>query len=573
VTRPDISVIVPVHDAMPYLITCLSSVLEQSLERERLELVAVDNGSTDESGALLDLLAASWSGMRVIHQEDSGGPSRPRNRGLDVASGRYVYFLDADDYLGAEALERMLTLAEENGSDLVACRRKHVGNKLHVLGAPKARHSGIDTSAAAPWLNDSPISGDLAVYLTVGSDCKHLFRRERIEQLGLRFAEGVHFGEDLMFSVGYLEGAKISVEKDYCCYYERLRDDGGNLTTLLVGTEMHLDAMERGWRLRETYEPEWRRALFARDIALDLARLIFGDHFAGQEAPARRRLVERARALLAKRLPARMAARLPALERLKVELISRGMEPELCELARAMAAGEQGKDVIAGGRVYGGYPRFSGPAAAIPDDYYDVTAELAVCHHLAGLSVEGSRLRLTGHAYIEHVDSAATTTTMILRQRGGKQECRVPVPPVPVAGLAEECGRARYDHELAGFDVELDLASVAPGPLPTGQWGIFLALTAQGVSKEAPLGGDRAASASVPVPAQPDPPFSVSFTKHGALIVQVPGDQPGPADQPGPGGEPRAEIGANAEAALPEVFASPAEFTVTDVSGMPWHIA
>ena len=540
-TRPDISVIVPVHDAMPYLITCLSSVLEQSLERERLELVAVDNGSTDESGALLDLLAASWSGMRVIHQEDSGGPSRPRNRGLDVASGRYVYFLDADDYLGAEALERMLTLAEEHRSDLVACWRKHVGNKLHVRGVPKGRHSGVDNSAALPWLNDErPISGDLAVNLTVGSDCKHLFRRERIERLGLRFADGVHFGEDSMFATSYKEGATISVVADYPCYYERLRDDGGNLTTLLLGTEMHLDAMERAWDLRESYEPAWRRTLFTRDIALDLTRLIFGDQFAGQEAPARRRLVERARVLLETRVPPRMAVRLPALDRLKVELIARGMEPELRELARAMAAGEQDKDVIIGGRVYGGYPRFRDSAIVIPDEYYDVTDELAVYHHLAGLSWEGSRLRMAGYAYIEHVDSAVTTITMILRQRGGNEERRVPLPSAPVAGLAEECGRARYDHETAGFDVELDLGNVAGAPLPPGQWGVFLALAAEGVSKEAPLGGDRAASVGVPVQAQHALPFSVSFAKHGTLTIQIPGDQPGP------GGERRAELGRNA---------------------------
>ena len=87
-TRPDISVVVPVHDAMPYLVTCLASVLEQSIGRDRLELVAVDNGSADGSAAVLDLLAACWPGCRVAHQEGSGGPSSPRNRGLDMATGR-----------------------------------------------------------------------------------------------------------------------------------------------------------------------------------------------------------------------------------------------------------------------------------------------------------------------------------------------------------------------------------------------------------------------------------------------------------------------------------------------------
>jgi CDP-glycerol glycerophosphotransferase len=528
VAGPDISVVVPVHDAMPYLVTCLASVLEQSIGRDRLELVAVDNGSTDGSAALLDLLAACWPGCRVAHQEGSGGPSSPRNRGLDMATGRYVYFLDADDYLGAEALERLLATAEEHDSDLVVCRRKQIrGQKVHIPGTPKARHSGLDTSAFTPWLDDGPITDDVGLQLTVRSDCKHLFRKDRIDRLCLRFADGVHFGEDSMFSASYAEGATIGVLENYCCYYERLREDNGNLTTLLAGTEMHLDAMEHGWQIRTAFEPAWRRPLLARDVALDLTRLTFGDHFARQEASVRRRLVDRARTLLETWLPPPAAARLPALDRLKVELIGRGMEAELNEVARAVAAGEQEKDVIIDGRAYGGYPYFRDAAVGIPDGYYDVTAELAVCHHLSGLSWAGTRLRLTGHAYIEHIDSEAMTT-LILRQRRGAGERQIAVQPVPVAGLSEDLGRAHYDYARAGFDVELDLAGLAGGPLSPGHWGVFLAVTAQGVSKEAPLGGSRAPSIDGPVRSPGDIPFSAAFTRHGTLTLEVPGDQASP---------------------------------------------
>jgi len=96
--EPTISVVVPVYNAMPYLVTCLASVMEQSIGRERIEVVAVDDGSIDGSGDQLDLLAGCWDGLRVVHQERAGGPSRARNIGLDMAVGRYVFFLDADDY-------------------------------------------------------------------------------------------------------------------------------------------------------------------------------------------------------------------------------------------------------------------------------------------------------------------------------------------------------------------------------------------------------------------------------------------------------------------------------------------
>ena len=84
--RPEVTVVVPVFDAMPYLVTCLSSLMEQSIGRDRLEVVAVDDGSTDGSGTQLDLLAASWPNLHVVHQAASGGPSRPRNTGLDRAN-------------------------------------------------------------------------------------------------------------------------------------------------------------------------------------------------------------------------------------------------------------------------------------------------------------------------------------------------------------------------------------------------------------------------------------------------------------------------------------------------------
>src|SRR5437763_445605 len=103
--QPEVSVIIPVYNAMPYLLTCLSSVLEQTIGRDELEVLAVDDGSTDDSVGQLRLLAAGWPGLRVFRQSHSGGPSRPRNLGLARANGRYVFFLDADDYLAPQALQ------------------------------------------------------------------------------------------------------------------------------------------------------------------------------------------------------------------------------------------------------------------------------------------------------------------------------------------------------------------------------------------------------------------------------------------------------------------------------------
>src|SRR5262249_50660648 len=160
----------------------------------------------------------------------------------------------------------------------------------------------------------------------------------------------------------------------------------------------------------------------------------------------------------------------------KIELIGRGLEPELHELARVMAAGEQKKDVVLNGRVYGAYPHFRDAAIGIPDEFYDVTAELAVCQYLSDVSWAGTRLRLTGHAHIEHVDSVAAIT-LILRQRGDAGECRIEMRPSATGGLTKDCGQGLYDYGPAGFHVELDLAELGRGPLSPGHWGLFVAVT------------------------------------------------------------------------------------------------
>ena len=97
--RAVVSVIVPVYNVEAYLRECLDSVVGQTLEFDRIELIAIDDGSTDGSGRMLDAYAARCA-MTVRHEPNSGGAGRPRNVGLDLATGQYVFFLDADDYWG-----------------------------------------------------------------------------------------------------------------------------------------------------------------------------------------------------------------------------------------------------------------------------------------------------------------------------------------------------------------------------------------------------------------------------------------------------------------------------------------
>ena len=107
-----VSVIIPVFNAMPYLEGLMDSLLDQGLSPHEYEIIAVDDGSTDEGPVVLDRYAARYPQVVVIHQANSGWPGIPRNRGLAAARGRFVFFADADDQMGREALGRMVDFAD-----------------------------------------------------------------------------------------------------------------------------------------------------------------------------------------------------------------------------------------------------------------------------------------------------------------------------------------------------------------------------------------------------------------------------------------------------------------------------
>lgn len=111
-----ISVIIPVYNVEKHLHECVDSVADQTYSN--LEIILSDDGATDRSGAICDELAAVDSRIRVIHGKNRG-PSEARNRGLDIALGEYVMFVDSDDMIHPSTIERLVKIASENGSPLV----------------------------------------------------------------------------------------------------------------------------------------------------------------------------------------------------------------------------------------------------------------------------------------------------------------------------------------------------------------------------------------------------------------------------------------------------------------------
>ncbi len=147
---PVISVIVPVYKAEALLPRCLDSILSQSFSD--FELLLVDDGSPDRSGALCDAAAARDGRVRVFHKKN-GGVSSARNRGLDEAAGDYIAFADADDWLEPDALETLWRTLTTAGADTSGCahynaepsgaRQKEPGALAEGVYGPKEIRVGI----------------------------------------------------------------------------------------------------------------------------------------------------------------------------------------------------------------------------------------------------------------------------------------------------------------------------------------------------------------------------------------------------------------------------------------------
>ncbi|MFF3987630.1 glycosyltransferase family 2 protein [Streptomyces sp. NPDC001797] len=213
-SRIKVSVIVPVYNTGKYVDECAPSLVGQSLPADEYEVIYVDDGSTDDTLSRLERIAAENSNVQVHTRPNSGWPGAPRNLGLRHAKGEYVQFVDHDDKLGPEALERLYEHAKRNDADVV------LGKMSSTMVRPRRvfRH----TVDACTIENDE---------LMQSMSPHKMFRRAFVEEHGLRFPEGPWIMEDLLFvSAAYLKAERISILADYPCYYWLKRDDGGNNT-------------------------------------------------------------------------------------------------------------------------------------------------------------------------------------------------------------------------------------------------------------------------------------------------------------------------------------------------------
>lgn len=155
--KPLLSVIVPVYNVEKYLKRCLESILVQSWND--YEIILVDDGSTDSSAQICDLYAEKYEMIRVIHKENKG-LSDTRNRGIEKASGEYVYFPDSDDWLEPNTFSELSDVIEELTYDIISFNREFVTSEEDKLISAKSRIQKLSgKQALLEMLKQSDVTG------------------------------------------------------------------------------------------------------------------------------------------------------------------------------------------------------------------------------------------------------------------------------------------------------------------------------------------------------------------------------------------------------------------------------
>jgi glycosyltransferase involved in cell wall biosynthesis len=376
-TVPDVSVVVAVYNAMPYLTRCLDSLVNQSIGLNRIEIVAVDDGSTDDSRRVLERYANRLPGhVTVVHQPNSGGPASPSNRGLERARGRYVFFIGADDYLGPQALQRLVRAADEQGADVVAGRMVGINGRYVPTDIFATTNLSVD-------LFDSSLPFAL-------SNTK-LFRTELITRHGLRYREDLAIGSDQPFTIeACLRARRISVLSDYDYYYATRRRRDNNITYRrdhLVRLQCTGAIMAHTAGLVES-GPQ-RDALTYRHFHSEVGNLLLTD-FLDLPREEQRRLADGIAELVRDHMTDAISERLDVSRRLRIILAARGDLDRLARVIKQDSGSEPIPAIVDGGGVYAGYDGFRDPQAGLPDALFHITDDPAEGYG-AGLTIAAIR--------------------------------------------------------------------------------------------------------------------------------------------------------------------------------------
>ncbi|MER5912235.1 glycosyltransferase family 2 protein [Streptomyces sp. NPDC001982] len=464
-----VSVVIPVYNPGEYVEDCIASLLRQSLPDDEYEAIFVDDGSTDQTPARLDALAAEHPHMHVIHQEASGWSGKPRNTGIAATKGEFVMFVDNDDWLGDEALERMYEYGVAHRADVVV-------GKMAGKGRPVPLELFRENRPYAS-VENAPLIDSLTPH--------KMFRKAFLDEHGLRFMEGRRRLEDHVFvAEAYLLASNVAVLSDYLCYYHIKREDASNAgfqrfdpVGYFKNLREALDVVER-----HTEPGSLRDRLYRRWLRNEMVERLRGRRLLATDEDFRRELFDEVQSVITERFGPGVAAGLNAQQQAVAALVRDGRLAEVEKLAEweaqikptgTMNALEWDKGTL---RIAftAEYQADGVPLVFRAEDGQDRLEALTALGVEQPMKLDNSKVDL------------------VVRERTTAAEFFQPVTKT-VERQAADDGTFRL---VLRSEASIDPETAANGvPLGDGIWDVLIRLTAAGWVKEARIGAVRAEAA------------------------------------------------------------------------------
>lgn len=468
----DVSVVVPVYNTGQHLHFCVDSLLRQSLSPDRWEAIFVDDGSTDGTGQVLDDLARKHANFVVVHQENSGWPGKPRNVGVDRARGRYLFFMDHDDALGDEALERLVAVADRDDADIVIGKMVGQG-RIVPRELFRCNRSGAT-------LDNAPLLDSLTPH--------KLFRSSFVTRHALRFPEGRRRLEDHVFVVrSYFLARSISVLADYPCYYHVRRDDAGNAAFRPIEPVGYYANLREVLDIIEGYtEPgPDRDRLLRRAYRVEVLRRLTRGELLRLDPADREALLTEVRRIALERFGEGVVAGLSANLRVVSELARAG------DLDGLLAQAQFERSLVL--RPFLRSLSWDGDSIDLAfDASVEVEGEPVAFEVVDGrpLIPVAPRVRsvVTANARDVEQELPDAKVDLLLRERTSKTEFYVPLESF----RHDEPTREGFTVSLQGTAAVRPTAAAAGHPLGAGRWDLWVRVSLCGWTQEARLGQARA---------------------------------------------------------------------------------
>lgn len=236
-----ISIIIATYNIKKYLAESINSLLNQTIGLENLEIIMVDDCSNDGTAKIIGNYATEYENLIPIYlTENSALPGKPRNIGLEKATGEYVMFMDHDDCYAPDALETYYNKITKEGADVIYSRYNYYFENGRVTHNPNQFEKAKEIIVKS-------IEKEERLLTTAPAIWTKMFKRDFIMENNIRFPEGM-LAEDLSFvTQAFLKARGIIYLNDYFSYYYRIRDSEHDKSTIRIRNKKYLQAMISGY--------------------------------------------------------------------------------------------------------------------------------------------------------------------------------------------------------------------------------------------------------------------------------------------------------------------------------------